>query len=556
MSWGTIRAGREAARMEEVEAERARWSTWIALAAVALVGWAVLDAGFGLGAQVAPQEVVFNEIHYNPAEGGVEFIELHNVDDETVDLAGFDVAGLVTLPDGTSLEPGAFLVVTADLPLFEALNPGVVAVQWNEGESLDDAGQNLVLVNAVGETIDEVSYEDGSVDPLARYTIDELIEGSIGAGDGGNPNQADPMGLHDAPLYLPEGWSWTQGPTRNVEWGTFGTGSALLAEWRCGVIPEFGHVPPVPFRINVRNASYWQFADDTWTKGFDVNLLGGHRGSYLGEAGVLNGDPFSNDDNGRIQWRLEDDGSFSAPWSPEALMMHFWASQRLPALPGQTAELSTSEFRLQQPDDETVDLSTVKVLFQCGVDYYNTQGGQGTKVPGPGIGKYHAASETWQPSLWVTLPLDAPAASTGDFRTWLTSNLPPIVQEVDDDDVGWPTEPAGTGWSLELIDPELDNSLARSWAGSGVEGGTPGASPLPRCNGLIVTVDIGAGDVPTDGPDVILGTDGADVINALEGDDTICGMGGEDVISGGGGLDTFLGAAGVASPGGVAETAQ
>ena len=44
-----------------------------------------------------------------------------------------------------------------------------------------------------------------------------------------------------------------------------------------------------------------------------------------------------------------------------------------------------------------------------------------------------------------------------------------------------------------------------------------------QCNGLFVTTDISAGDVPTSGDDVILGTPTADIINALDGNDTICG---------------------------------
>ena len=61
------------------------------------------------------------------------------------------------------------------------------------------------------------------------------------------------------------------------------------------------------------------------------------------------------------------------------------------------------------------------------------------------------------------------------------------------------------------------------------------------CNGLTVTVNIGAGQLPTVGDDVILGTSGADVINALGGDDTICALGGNDTINGGGGIDTVFG---------------
>ncbi len=48
-----------------------------------------------------------------------------------------------------------------------------------------------------------------------------------------------------------------------------------------------------------------------------------------------------------------------------------------------------------------------------------------------------------------------------------------------DDSSPWPTEPDGDGPSLALIDPDLDNSLAASWAASDQDGGTPGAINFP-----------------------------------------------------------------------------
>jgi subtilisin family serine protease len=78
-------------------------------------------------------------------------------------------------------------------------------------------------------------------------------------------------------------------------------------------------------------------------------------------------------------------------------------------------------------------------------------------------------------------------------------------------------------------------------------------NPLALCNGLPVTVDIGAGDTPTAGDDVILGTSGNDVVNAGGGNDTVCagagndrvlGQGGNDVIFGGDGDDEIAGNAG------------
>ena len=263
--------------------------------------------------------------------------------------------------------------------------------------------------------------------PIGRYTIAEVIDGTIAAGDGSNPNEESPMGRHDASLYLPQTWNWAQGPTRNSAWGNLGSGGSKYAEWRCAVIPENGHNPPVPFRINVSRGAYYQYAGGSWSKAFDVDLTNGQNGGYLGNAGRLNADPFSSGHHGGIQWRREADGSFSAPWNSKALMMHFWAGKRQAPKSGQTAEFLTSEVRLQQPDGQTVDLSRVKVLFQCGLDYYNTTGGQGTKVPGPGIAKYHRLTPGWTAGLWVTLPNGVDASSVSAFRTWLEANRPPNV---------------------------------------------------------------------------------------------------------------------------------
>ena len=279
----------------------------------------------------------------------------------------------------------------------------------------------------VAKASTNVSTAQATTSSNGRYSIAQVIDGTIGAGDGSNPNEEAPMGRHDAPLYLPQGWNWSQGPTRNSVWGALGTGGSKYAEWRCAVIPENGHRPSVPFRINVREGAYYQFANGSWDKAFDVDLTGGNHGGYLGQAGQLNQNPFSSGSHGQIQWRRESDGSYSAPWNSNALMMHFWAGKRESPASGQTAEFLTSEVRLQQPDGSRVDLSKVNVLFQCGIDYYNTTGGQGTKVPGPGIAKYHRVTTNWTAGLWVTLPGNAPANSVADFERWLSQNPPPNV---------------------------------------------------------------------------------------------------------------------------------
>ncbi len=72
---------------------------------------------------------------------------------------------------------------------------------------------------------------------------------------------------------------------------------------------------------------------------------------------------------------------------------------------------------------------------------------------------------------------------------------------------------------------------------------TPNNTPPPAatCDGLPATVDLNLGQVPTPGPDVIVGTPAGETINGLGGDDVICGMGGFDIIMGGSGNDIIYG---------------
>jgi len=74
-----------------------------------------------------------------------------------------------------------------------------------------------------------------------------------------------------------------------------------------------------------------------------------------------------------------------------------------------------------------------------------------------------------------------------------------------------------------------------------ISAGQPVATPDRYCLGMVVTVDLGAGELPTAGNDVILGTDDADVIAAGEGDDVICAGAGDDQVWGQAGDDLIYG---------------
>ena len=91
---------------------------------------------------------------------------------------------------------------------------------------------------------------------------------------------------------------------------------------------------------------------------------------------------------------------------------------------------------------------------------------------------------------------------------------------------------------IDALAPDFDAQGVARPIGMGSDSGAIEMDPMALlCAGYAVTVDLGAGDVPTTGHDVILGTNGMDVIVASTGDDIICGLAGDDTINAGPGDD-------------------
>lgn len=122
----------------------------------------IADAKFPAAPSGSPN-VVINEIHYNPADGGVEFVELFNPSTESIDLSKWELAGVgLDFPGGTVILPGAYVVATADVGDFSELYtslPNTVLVEFSGGVS--NGGEKLELFDADGVLIDEVEYADG-----------------------------------------------------------------------------------------------------------------------------------------------------------------------------------------------------------------------------------------------------------------------------------------------------------------------------------------------------------------------------------------------------------
>ena len=133
--------------------------------AVFLVVFVVVAGLCGLSALGAP---VLNEIMFHPA--GIpeplqeEWIELHNADTVTpVDLSVWKLTRGVqfTIPNGTVMPPGGYLVIAADVAAFRTRHPGTnAAVVGGWSGRLSNSGENVRLEDTAGTTVEEVAYAD------------------------------------------------------------------------------------------------------------------------------------------------------------------------------------------------------------------------------------------------------------------------------------------------------------------------------------------------------------------------------------------------------------
>ena len=111
--------------------------------------------------------VVINEIQYNApvdADPG-DWVEIHNSMGVDLDLGGWtfgdsDPDHAYTIPEGTLLPSGGYMVLCADKVAFSRVHPAAGAVLGDLGFSLAGGGETIGLLDGAGNLVDVVEYDD------------------------------------------------------------------------------------------------------------------------------------------------------------------------------------------------------------------------------------------------------------------------------------------------------------------------------------------------------------------------------------------------------------
>ncbi len=110
------------------------------------------------------QSVVINELNYRvkKADEQVQYIELYNTSNQTIDLSGWVIEEAVyyQIPSGTMLNANSYLIVADNINAIqnEFNIPGGVAVLGPWKDKLNDNGERINLRNSNYEFIDQVAY--------------------------------------------------------------------------------------------------------------------------------------------------------------------------------------------------------------------------------------------------------------------------------------------------------------------------------------------------------------------------------------------------------------
>ncbi len=162
--------------------------------------WSALnEAVFAVGS--VAESLRLSEIMYHPADAGnpddpnTEYIELTNVGTQTINLnlVEFTEGIEFTFPS-IAMAPGGYLLVVKDVEAFEGKYGQGFSIAGQYAESLDNAGERIVLRDAAGRVIHDFHFDDD------WYAATDGRGSSLVVRD---PAEADPGALSDKDAWRP-----------------------------------------------------------------------------------------------------------------------------------------------------------------------------------------------------------------------------------------------------------------------------------------------------------------------------------------------------------------
>jgi PKD repeat protein len=129
----------------------------------------------------AVTDVVISELMYNPPSGDRQddYLEIHNRSTTTTyNLAGWQfTSGVVFTFPSVNLGPGAYLVVCAnETRVRQAYGITNTTGNWDPASTLDNGGERIKIVDAMGVEIEDLTYDDRNPWPILADGLGHSLE--------------------------------------------------------------------------------------------------------------------------------------------------------------------------------------------------------------------------------------------------------------------------------------------------------------------------------------------------------------------------------------------
>jgi len=222
-----------------------------------VVRWAALIVAFlfisrmSLSAEVLLNEIMFHPPPAIPEDPRKEWIELLNTGTNNVDLTGWRFTkGISFNFTNVTLPAGGYVVVAADVTIFQGNYPGITNVTGGWTGKLSDNGEQIELKDNLGQVADSVTYAgDGD---WAWLRIGEQFPGQPTWWRGwGWTNAADGAGksieLMNPALSRKQGQNWA---ASLADGGTPGRANSVATNDLAPMIIEVRHFPAIPRSTN------------------------------------------------------------------------------------------------------------------------------------------------------------------------------------------------------------------------------------------------------------------------------------------------------------------
>lgn len=415
--------------------------------------------------------VVLSEIHYHPAgtqDPVLEFVELYNSSPISVDLSGWKLRGDADfdIPDGTRLPGGEFLVIAGDpVALVDAGGIGTILGPWTG--TLSNNSGTVRLRKASGGIVLETNYRDNSRWPLAadgtghslvlaHPTFGEMSPQAWEASTlyGGSPGFVDPPSSSTLDrIIISEVLS---NGTDFVELHNPGPAPADLTDCTLSSDPDLlgltlsGILNPGEY-LSITGLSLNEQGDELYLRSPEQRVLLAHH---------LSGQQPNRSRGGLTRWTAL---TTPTPGAENALpFQHPLVINEIHYHPSNGE--NTGEFiELFNNGPTTIDLSGWQLNDDVDFTFPATSIASNDFLV---IAKNRAELLFLSPGLNPTKVLGnfSGSLSNSSGRIELRSAQDVTIDEITYRDGGrWPDAPDGGGTSLQLIDPDSDNSLAPNW---------------------------------------------------------------------------------------------